>query len=225
IEDFEIYNVQSANTNVTTGQYLTSSIKPFISYDSRDHYFLPTEGVFNKFSIEYAGEFLGGEIDFTKYSLESGIFLPLFWKFTGAFHFEGGYLDDRTKGNPDIDWERFYLGGINSVRGFDQYDINASPQGATLLRGGEQSILFNLELIFPIQEDMGVAGVLFYDRGDVYTTSQSIDLMDQYSSAGFELRWNSPMGPIRLAYGVVIDGKYEKETGDGQFDFSIGAFF
>jgi len=225
IENFEIYGVETANTSVDSGKYLTSSIKPYISYDSRNHYFLPTEGVFSKFSIQYAGEFLGGEIDFTKYNLESGLFMPLFWKFTGAFHFKGGYLDDRTEGNPDIDWERFYLGGINSIRGFDQYDINTSESEATILKGGEKSIQFNLELIFPIQEDMGVAGVLFYDRGDVYTTSQSIDLMDQYSSTGFELRWNSPMGPIRLAYGIVIDGKNEKATGDGQFDFSIGAFF
>ncbi len=225
IENFEIYDVQTANTSVTPGTYLTSSIKPYISYDSRNHYFLPTEGVFSKFSVQYAGEFLGGEIDFTKYRLESGLFLPLFWKFTGAFHFKGGYLDDRTKGNPDIDWERFYLGGINSIRGFDQYDINTSEPGAAILRGGEKFIQFNIELVFPIQEDMGVAGVLFYDRGDVYTTSQSIDLMDQFSSTGFELRWNSPMGPIRLAYGIVIDGKHEKTTGDGQFDFSIGAFF
>jgi outer membrane protein insertion porin family len=55
--------------------------------------------------------------------------MPLFWKFTGGFHVEGGYLDDRTKGNVDIDWERFYLGGINSIRGFDKYDINASESG------------------------------------------------------------------------------------------------
>lgn len=229
IEDFEIYDVESANTNVSEGKFLTSSIKPFISYDSRNHYFLPTEGTLGKFSIQYAGEFLGGEIDFTKYNLEAAIFKPLFWKFTGALHFKGGYLDDRTEGYPDIDWERFYLGGINSIRGFDQYDINASPEGSTILRGGDKSILFNAELIFPIEEDMGVAGVIFYDRGDVYTTSQSIDLLDQYSTVGLELRWNSPMGPIRLAYGFVIEGAaggdFRKETGDGQFDFSIGAFF
>ncbi|MBA3010395.1 MAG: outer membrane protein assembly factor BamA [Proteobacteria bacterium] len=225
IEDFEIYDVQTASTNVTPGQFLTSSLKPYISYDSRNHYFLPTEGALHKFSVQYAGEFLGGEIDFTKYRLESGIFFPLFWKFTGALHAKGGYLDDRTEGSIDIDWERFYLGGINSIRGFDNTDINAQKPGEAFLRGGEKFVQFNAELIFPIEAEMGVMGVLFYDRGDVYTTSQNIDITDQFSSAGFELRWNSPMGPIRLAYGFVLDGKQMKETGDGQFDFSIGAFF
>lgn len=225
IEDFEVYNIQPAFTNVTPGDFLTSSIKPYISYDSRNHYFIPTEGSFHKFSVQYAGEFLGGDIDYTKYRAETGIFFPFFWKFVGAAHAEGGYLDDRTEGSIDIDWERFYLGGINSIRGFDNTDINGSQPGDPILRGGEKFVQFNFEMIFPIQEKAGVFGVLFYDRGDVYRTSENIDLADQFSSSGFELRWNSPMGPIRLAYGIVIDGKDKQETGDGQFDFSIGAFF
>lgn len=228
-EKFDVSNVQPLYTSVTQGGYLTSSIKPFISYDSRDHYFLPTHGATHKFSVQYAGEFLGGEIDFTKVEVETGIFFPIFWKFTGALHAKGGYLEDQTKGNPDIDWERFYLGGINSIRGFDQYDINTTPVGSVIQQGGEKYIQFNAELIFPIQEDMGVAGVLFYDRGDVYGKSQNIDIMDQYSTGGFELRWNSPMGPIRLAYGMVIEGSaggnFRKSPGTGQVDFSIGAFF
>lgn len=225
VEDFEVENVETQFTSVTEGDFFTASIKPYISYDSRNHYFLPTKGVFSKFSAQYAGEFLGGDIDYTRYVAEAGFWMPLFWKFTGGFHVEGGYLDDRTNGQIDIDWERFYLGGINSVRGFDKYDINASDTGGIILRGGEKYLQFNAELIFPIQEEQGVAGVLFYDRGDVYRTSESFDLAKQYSSAGFELRWNSPMGPIRLAYGIVVEGQDEYETGDGQFDFSIGAFF
>ena len=49
-----------------------------------------------------------------------------------------------------------------------------------------------------------VYGVFFYDRGDVYNHGENIDFGDQFSSSGFELRWNSPMGPIRLAYGIRI---------------------
>ncbi|MFU8769093.1 MAG: outer membrane protein assembly factor BamA [Desulfotignum sp.] len=225
VEDFEVDNVQPLFTNVTPGDFFTASIKPYIGYDSRNHYFLPTEGVFSRFSAQYAGEFMGGDIDYTKYVAEAGFWMPLFWKFTGGFHVEGGYLDDRTNGQIDIDWERFYLGGINSIRGFDKYDINTQEPGEAFLRGGEKYIQFNAELIFPIQEEQGVAGVLFYDRGDVYRTSEDIDLAKQHSSVGFELRWNSPMGPIRLAYGIVVEGQDAKDTGDGQFDFSIGAFF
>lgn len=225
IEKFEIDDVEEDSTRVEEGSYLTSSIMPYISYDSRNHSFLPTEGMYHKLSIEYAGEILGGEIDFTKYLVESAVFFPLFWKFSAGIYAKGGYLDDRTDGDPDIDWERFYLGGINSIRGFDDTDINGTRDGSNIEEGGETYCQFNIEMMFPIVEEQAVYGVLFYDRGDVYRDSETIDLGDQYSSSGFELRWNSPMGPIRLAYGIVIDGKEAKSTGDGQFDFSIGAFF
>ena len=230
IEKFDIKDVEYDDdgfplTSVTEGSYLTSSIMPYISYDSRNHNFLPTKGMYHKLSIEYAGEFLGGEIDFTKYLAESAVFFPLFWKFSAGIYAKGGYLDDRTDGDPDIDWERFYLGGINSIRGFDNTDINGTRDGATIEIGGETYCQFNIEMMFPIAEEQAVYGIFFYDRGDVYNDGETIDFGDQYSSSGFELRWNSPMGPIRLAYGIVIDGKDVKRTGDGQFDFSIGAFF
>lgn len=225
IEKFDIDDVEEENTSVSEGSYLTSSIMPYISYDSRNHSFLPTEGMYHKLSVEYAGEILGGEIDFTKYLVESAAFFPLFWKFSVGLYAKGGYLDDRTDGDPDIDWERFYLGGINSIRGFDDTDINGTRDGSDIEVGGEMYCQFNIEMMFPIAEEQAVYGVLFYDRGDVYNHGENIDLGDQYSSSGFELRWNSPMGPIRLAYGIVLDGKDVKSTGDGQFDFSIGAFF
>ena len=225
IEAFDICDVDVGYTSVTEGSYLTSSIMPYISYDSRNHTFLPTRGMYHKLSIEYAGEFIGGEIDFTKYLLESAVFIPLFWKFSAGLYAKGGYLDDRADGDPDIDWERFYLGGINSIRGFDDTDINGTRNGSSIEVGGEKYCQFNIELMFPIAEEQAVYGVFFYDRGDVYNMGETIDLGDQFSSSGFELRWNSPMGPIRLAYGIVVDGKTVKSTGDGQFDFSIGAFF
>jgi outer membrane protein insertion porin family len=71
-EDFEVENAETTYTNVTEGDFFTASIKPYISYDSRNHYFLPTEGVFSKVSAQYAGEFMGGDIDYTRYVADSG---------------------------------------------------------------------------------------------------------------------------------------------------------
>ena len=225
IEDFDITNVVSSETLMTPGTFLTSNIMPYIQYDSRDNFFMPTEGSKHKFSIQYAGEFLGGEIDYTKYLAETSIFFPLFWKFTGALHAEGGYIDDRSNNDPNIDYVKFYLGGMSSIRGFDKYDINANEPGDTKDRGGEKYVQFNAELTFPLVEEYKVNGVFFYDRGDVYRTSEDIDFGDQFSSVGLGFRWDSPMGPIRLEYGWVIDGKDVKESGDGQFEFSAGGFF
>ncbi len=225
IEDYTISDVQSAYTNMTSGSFLTSSIKPYITYDSRNDIFLPTEGFKHSFSVQYAGEFLGGEIDYTKYLAETGVWFPLFWKFTGALHAEGGYFDDRTNSSVNVDYAKFYLGGMNSIRGFDKFDISGKRPGDTIEIGGEKYVQFNAEITFPLTDKYKLAGVFFYDRGDVYRTSEDIDFADQFSSIGTGIRWNSPLGPLRIEYGWVIDGKTVRETGDGQFAFSVGASF
>jgi len=225
IENFDIANVQTTYTNMTPGSFLTSSIKPYIQYDSRDDFFLPTEGYRHKFSIEYAGEYLGGDIDYTKYLIESGVHFPLFWNFTGGLHAEAGYLEDRTSDALNIDYVTFYLGGMKSIRGFDRFDINGNRPGDTKDRGGEKYVQFNAEITFPFTKKYKVAGVFFYDRGDVYRKGENIDFGDQFSSIGTGVRWSSPVGPLRLEYGWVIDGKDVKNTWDGQFEFSIGASF
>lgn len=225
IEDFTISKVQAAYTNMTPGSFLTSSIKPYVVYDSRNDIFLPTEGFKHVVSAEYAGKALGGEIDYTKYLAETSAFFPLFWKFTGGLHLEGGYFEDRTNDKINVDYAKFYLGGMNSIRGFDKFDINGKRAGDPKEIGGEKYIQFNAEITFPLTEKYKLAGVFFYDRGDVYRTSENIDFSDQFSSVGTGIRWSSPLGPLRIEYGWVIDGKNVKDAGDGQFAFSVGASF
>lgn len=120
-EDFTISNVQPEFTTVDAGRYITSSVTPSIVYDSRDRTFSPRKGIFSKLSFEYADDALGGDISFTKTLAEAGFYIPVFWKFTWVIHGKAGHLDDRTEGVPDIDYERFYLGGIDSIRGFKKW--------------------------------------------------------------------------------------------------------
>ncbi len=224
-EEFDIENNQTRYTSVTPGNFFHGSITPSIKYDSRDRLFLPTEGSVHMLSVEYAGEYLGGDIDYIKYVGETGWYFPLFWKFTGFVHGEIGLLDDRTKGDIDIDYQRFYLGGMNSIRGFDYRDINTTEPGDDIHRGGEKYLQFNVEVTFPLYEEQAIAGVVFYDRGDVYTDSDSFSFDDQFSSYGAGVRWNSPLGPLRIEYGIVIDGKDKRESGKGKWEFSFGAYF
>ncbi len=223
-DDFKISDVDETRTDVTAGTYLTSSLTASVRYDSRDDLFNPTEGSNHSFSVEYAGNPLGGEIEFTKYIAETGWYFPLFWKFTGHLHGKAGYLDDRTKKSIDIDYERFYLGGIDSIRGYDWRDIDATKEGDEVQIGGNKLVQLNAEIAFPIVEKLKLIGVGFYDTGDVYRKGENVDLGDLYSSYGLGLRWYSPMGPIRIAYGIVLNG-HQYKSGKGRFDFSMGASF
>ncbi|MCK5200729.1 MAG: BamA/TamA family outer membrane protein, partial [Spirochaetales bacterium] len=223
-EDFIISNVDEIYTTVDEGHYLTTSLTPHITYDSRDRTFCPTKGVYSTLSVEYADEALGGDISFIKSIAEVGVYIPLFWKFTWVLHGKGAFLDDKTDGSPDIDYERFYQGGINSIRGFKSRDIYATKINGEE-RGGEKLIQFNTEITFPIVEDQGISGVVFYDQGDVFLENQTMTLSDNYSSFGLGVRWDSPMGPMRLEYGIVNNGKGIEEDGNGRFQFSVGARF
>lgn len=225
IEDFDIQDVETANTNVTPGSFLSSSITPFITYDTRDDLFLPTEGQKHSFSIEYSGNVMGGDIDFIKYLGSTSFYFPLFWKFTGLLHGEAGYVDDQSGDSINIDYEKFYKGGMDSIRGFGDIDINGQRDGETKLRGGEKYVQVNAELFWPLLEQYKIAGVIFYDRGDVYRDSEDIDFADQFSSAGIGIRWDSPVGPIRVDYGWVIEGKDVKDSGSSRFHFAVGASF
>ncbi|MFH1152591.1 MAG: outer membrane protein assembly factor BamA [Pseudomonadota bacterium] len=223
-EDFTISNVQEEFTDVDAGQYIVSGITTSLGYDSRNAYFNPTRGTTANISVEYASSALGGEIDFIKYLAEAGQYFPLFWKLTGFLHTRAGFLDDQTSDGIDIDFERFYLGGINSVRGYKSTDINTGTDDNEKKRGGEKFVQFNAEMIFPIVESANVMGVMFYDMGDVYTTDEPISLQDLYTSWGGGIRWYSPMGPIRIEYGMVLNGN-EYKTGKGRWEFSMGSTF
>ena len=205
------------------GKNTTSSISTAVKYDSRDTTFNPQEGSEHSVGIQYAG--LGGNIGFTKVSLETGWYIPGFWKFIYFLHGKSGFLWRNTGGDLP-DYERFYLGGINSLRGFDWEDLSPTTTnywGYESEIGGTKFVQFNFELRFPLFGNAGIIGLLFFDTGDLYDTGETIRLGSLRKSAGFGFRWNSPMGPIRIEYGKVIHPK-EGESSGG-FEFSMGSAF
>ena len=206
------------------GTNVTSSISASVRYDSRDRVFNPTEGQDHSLTVEYAG--LGGDIAFTKYVAETGWYIPLFKGTVGFLHGKGGYVDKNTGGKLP-DYERFYLGGMNSLRGFDWRDISLTElnsEGEETEVGGDKFIQFNLEFIVPLIKKAGIVGVLFFDTGNVYGKGRDFDLSNLRESAGFGFRWYSPMGPIRIENGYILDPE-EGASRSGRWEFSMGSVF
>ncbi len=201
------------------GVNITSSIYSAISYDSRDKIFNPTQGSEHTFSIEYAG--LGGDIGFTKLIGETGWYIPLIWKTTGFAHGKAGYVSENS-GQTLPDYEKFYLGGINSLRGFGFQDICLYDEDGAKI-GGDIMVQFNFEFIVPLIEKAGVVGLIFFDAGNVYA-KDDFEFGDFRESYGFGFRWYSPMGPMRLEYGRIIDPK-PGEDADGRWEFGMGGAF
>ena len=204
------------------GENLKSSITPKLHYDSRNNTFVPTQGSSHSVSFEFAG--IGGDIGFMKYIAETAYYLPLFWEFVLAPHAKGGYVN-KTKDKKLPDYEKFYMGGIGSLRGFERDDLAPQDSDGNPI-GGDKFVQFNLDLTFPIIKDQGVFASLFFDTGRVYGDNENIvlDPGDLRQSAGLGIRWMSPMGPIRLEYGFILD-KEESDHGIGNWEFSMASAF
>ncbi|MFC1895195.1 outer membrane protein assembly factor BamA, partial [Thermodesulfobacteriota bacterium] len=205
-----------------TGATITSSTTGSLVYDSRDRFFNPTSGSRHRVTVQYAGSPLGGDVAYTKYTGETGWFIPLLWGTVGHVHAEGGYVQENSGGFLPI-YDRFYIGGINSLRGFDWRELSPTDQDGAHI-GGDKFVQFNVEYIIPLLKQIGMMGVAFFDTGDVYDNGEDVDLSNLRESAGFGVRWYSPLGPIRLERAYILDPQ-PGEDSKGRWEFSMGAAF
>ncbi len=205
------------------GKNVGHTITATLHRDSRDRIFNPTEGSNNSIMVKHAGTPMGGDIGFTKYVGDSGWYIPLVWGTVALLHGRIGYIHDDPDDYKVPDWERFYLGGMGSVRGYDWRDISPRDETGNKI-GGNKMLQFNVEVVLPLVKEAGLMGVLFYDAGNAYDNGQHIDLSELRSSAGYGFRWYSPIGPIRLEYGYILDDK-EGKQGKGRWEFTMGTAF
>ena len=130
-------------------------------------------------------------------------------------------------------FERFFAGGINSVRGYALNTLgptvrvlgSGDPQAPDqrLPVGGNQLALVNLEIEFPIIRPAQIRGVVFYDAGNAFTAEEAITWDSLRKSYGFGIRWFSPIGPLRFEWGFPIDRREGEQP--RQFEFTIGSLF
>ena len=194
--------------------------------DTRNHFFFPTEGNVARLTYGRALEgVLNGDTSFSRYEIEAAQWLPApFYKGASLMlHGQAGYV---TGGGLPV-YEKYTIGGINSVRGFDWYDI--SPRDKETHRwavGGEKMMTLNFEFAFPLLLEQGLYGVVFHDLGNVWEEDESgYKFNDLYKSVGGGLRYLSPMGPIRIEYGKPVGKRPEGSGNSGQWEFTMGSMF
>ncbi|MCD6219017.1 outer membrane protein assembly factor BamA [Candidatus Calescamantes bacterium] len=199
------------------GRNDTSSILGGLTLDTRDNIFDPSQGVLTSGSLEVAGGLLGGNIDFYKLR---GSFLRYFpWKekFVWSTHVEGGYVNNYGLTDRVPIFERFFLGGLGSVRGYPYRGIGPEDEEGNPV-GGKVYFLFNLEYKYPITEKV-LKGIVFFDAGEVWREPEDIDFNDLKESVGVGIRFNTPIGPVALDYGIPLEKK------GGRLHFSFGYIF
>ncbi|CAB1083154.1 Outer membrane protein assembly factor YaeT [Olavius algarvensis Delta 1 endosymbiont] len=219
----DIKNVEedaSESIKNDAGENIKSSITARIRYDSRDQLFHPTGGSMHNLSYEFAG--LGGNVGFNKIIGETGWYYPLVWQTVGVLHAKAGYAKE-IEGKTLPDYEKFYMVGIDALRGFERDDLCVRDDSGSCV-GGNKFVQFNAEVRFPLAPAAGAYGVAFFDTGDIYGINEDIELDNLRESAGLGIRWLSPMGPVRLEYGWILDPK-PTDKNSGKWEFSMASAF
>jgi len=240
-EDAEITDVTTTNPIILDqeGKRKTSSITPSLTRDSRDNYIDPMRGSRNSLYFTFAG--LGGTNKFIRTEFDSAWYFPI-GKTSIMLRGRIGYAEGIFNKELPL-YERFYLGGIYTVRGLDwgeagpqdliTEDADGNPYDPPVIGepiGGKTELIFNAEYIFPILPSLRLKGVLFADAGNSYDSScdnKTNCMSDSFGTlrytTGAGVRWISPFGPIRLEWGYNID-KREGES-SSRLEFAFGTFF
>lgn len=216
------------------GQTTTSSIYASITHNNTDFRFDPSSGMVNSLAIEYAG--LGGDNKYVREIVDNTFYYPLWWKFVISTKLVLGAVQ---KAGAEIPMdEKFYLGGIGTLRGYEgrsvspyrytnyTYTDSNNVTQTSVVRvdvGGEKQMFGNVELKFPLLPEFGVKGVAFFDYGNSWTGGLKPPSLLMSYGAG--IRWASPMGPLRLEYGIPINPRPGIDDTSGRFEFAIGSMF
>jgi outer membrane protein insertion porin family len=221
-EEKEIFDVDADASQLIKdqeGSSTLSSITATVTRNTTDYYLDPSRGSVSQLSAEFAG--LGGTEKFAKYIADQRFFFPYKWGTVFSAHGQVGYIQQVGGEEIPID-ERFFLGGINTLRGFKSRQVGPRDEVTGDFLGGDKEAYFNLEYTFPLLKDMGLKGVVFFDTGNAWGEDESFFSEMRYSVGG-GIRWFSPMGPLRLEWGYNLKPKDFEDN--SQFEFSIGKFF
>jgi outer membrane protein insertion porin family len=206
-------------TKEDTGTLRIGSISPSLFYDTRDNPFNPTSGSQHGVVVKYASDIFLSETDFIKGTVQSAWFFQIMKRVVFAFSLRGGaaYGFDESEEIPLI--ERFFLGGRSTVRGYKHEALGPKGENDDPT-GGNVFALTNLELRFNMGKGFGL--VTFVDGGEVWQTFDEVDGDLKYTT-GAGLRYNTPVGPVRLDYGYKLNR--EPDESIGEFHFSFGHAF
>jgi outer membrane protein insertion porin family len=206
------------------GYHVLSKVGASLAYDTRGGGMLPNKGQRTSLATEFVGGPLGFDKEFYKLDLNTA------WYFKG---FAPGHVLEivgRTGVAHSLEsgdvpfYERYYLGGMYSLRGFNYRGISPRQPGLNEPIGGDTYWFGSAEYSIPIIEQehgLSLRFAMFYDIGDVDAKSYGYTMSNFDDNWGLGLRINLPIAPIRLDYGIPIHHDYYNGS-SGKFQFGVG---
>ncbi len=240
INNYTIKNVDSdaaESVQDSAGVHLSSSVGVNWSRSTvgKDSFFI-SRGMKNNLGLSMGGGPFGGGDQYVKWGVTTDYYKPVAGDLVFHIKGAGGFLHENYGGQDVPLAQRYYLGGIDSVRGYTKGKISPRDDNGDRI-GGNKYLASSMELLYPLDKEFGILGLLFFDAGnawkegesffeqqtpadETYSNSPSFGL---FKSVGAGIRWMSPMGPLRLEYGFGLDDL--DDSGSSKFEFSMGQSF
>lgn len=180
----------------------------------------PTRGIFLRGRFDHSSTAIISDINFVKLLVEGRHYMPLWGRTILAMRLKLGAIRPYG-GSEGVPFNlRFFAGGPGSVRGFTLNRLGPLDTANRPL-GGNSLIEGSVEVRFPLVGDLG--GALFLDFGNVFRTPFTYRLGDLRYAAGPGIRYRTPIGPVRLDVGFILDRRADESY--GRVEFSIGQAF
>ena len=201
------------------------TVNASIVHDTRNRTVFADRGSVQTLALD--GTIPGSELEFYKLSYLSRFYYGLTDDLT--LMLRGDFAVGEPYGGDDYPFfERFYAGGLSSVRGYRSRTLGPRDSGNGRPVGGDLRTIGSLELIFPVpfveEAPRSVRLSAFYDIGNVFLRDKDgFDADELRSSAGISFVWLAPIGPLRFSWAKALDPKDFDDT--ETFQFSIGSNF
>jgi outer membrane protein insertion porin family len=203
----------------------TSNSLPFTigwARDGRDSALVPTRGILQRFSSDVS---VSGDARYLRTSYQIQQYTPLTKKYTLALNADLGWGQGLSN-RPYPLFKNYFVGGLGSVRGFQQSTLGPSNSTNTLYLGGPKKIVMNAELMAPFPgagNDRTLRLFAFTDVGRAFGENEKVNLSELRYSYGVGLSWISPMGPLRFSYALPIKRQVTDKI--QRLQFQIGTSF
>ena len=190
--------------------------------DGRDSALVPTRGMLQRFNSDLS---MAGDARYVRTNYQIQQYTPLTKKYTLALNADLGWGQGLSN-RPYPLFKNYFVGGLGSVRGFQQSTLGPSDSTNSLYLGGPKKIVMNAELLAPFPgagNDRTLRLFAFTDVGRAFGENEKISLSELRSSYGVGLSWISPMGPLRFSYAMPMRRQVTDKI--QRLQFQIGTSF
>jgi outer membrane protein insertion porin family len=219
----DVADTASSQIKEEVGRTDLSSVQFGFSADSRDSLKSPHKGAFFSNMLQLTGYFLGADRTFLKDTSMASLYVPLMEKLTTEFRVRYGIANTFDKSEAIPLYERFFIGGASTVRGYRERRLGPIDSSSSDSVGGESMFVVNVETIYKLEDF--ISPVVFYDAGNSWANSGGLFSSRLYTSVGIGLRLNTPIGPISLDYGWPFQLEPGREKKTGRFHFNVSQGF